>query len=135
MDLFGVISDHLESFKSWGDKISCTINMQRSLSFFCGVSDTMALGRLVYDLGHFWHRKLNLKIKLLHFLTTQHLVHLLTKYNCFLWHCWFWDKNLPNFVSLSWKLDYPYCPSRVYFWLCKSQGRMHAINLLCSMLL
>ena len=33
-DSFGVILDHLESFKSWGDKISHTINMQCSLSFF-----------------------------------------------------------------------------------------------------
>ena len=31
-----VIWDHLESFKSWGDKISYTINMQCSLSFFVG---------------------------------------------------------------------------------------------------
>ena len=38
---FGVIWDHLESFKSWGDKISYTIDTQRSLSFFCGVSDTV----------------------------------------------------------------------------------------------
>ena len=35
-DSFGVISDHLESFKSWGDKISHTINMELSLSFFVG---------------------------------------------------------------------------------------------------
>ena len=36
-----VIWDHLESCKSQSDKISYTINMQRSLSFFCGVSDTV----------------------------------------------------------------------------------------------
>ena len=36
-----VIWDHLESFKSWGDKISYTINMQCLLSFFCGVSETV----------------------------------------------------------------------------------------------
>ena len=33
---FGVIWDHLESYKLWGNKISCTINMQRLLSFFVG---------------------------------------------------------------------------------------------------
>ena len=38
---FEVIWDHLESFKSWGDKICYTIDMQCSLSFFCGVSDTV----------------------------------------------------------------------------------------------
>ena len=36
MKSFGVIWDHLESFKSWGDKISYTVNMQLSLSFFVG---------------------------------------------------------------------------------------------------
>ena len=33
-----VIWDHLESFDN---KISYTISMQRSLSFFCGVSETV----------------------------------------------------------------------------------------------
>ena len=42
-DPFRVISDHLESFKSWGDKIICTINMQRWLSFFVG-SQTQWMG-------------------------------------------------------------------------------------------
>ena len=32
-DSYGSISVHLESHKLWGDKISDTINMQRSLSF------------------------------------------------------------------------------------------------------
>ena len=36
-----VIWDDLDSFKSWGDKISYTINMQRLVSFFCGVSETV----------------------------------------------------------------------------------------------
>ena len=33
---FEFIWNHLESFKSWVDKISYTINMQRSLAFFVG---------------------------------------------------------------------------------------------------
>jgi hypothetical protein len=41
-DSFGVISEHLNLFKSWGDNISYTINMQRSLSFCCGVSDAVS---------------------------------------------------------------------------------------------
>ena len=36
-----VIWDHLELFKSWGDKICYTIDMQRSLSFF-----------LIKEIGH-----------------------------------------------------------------------------------
>ena len=32
---FGVIWDHLESFKSWGDIISYTINMRRSENLRC----------------------------------------------------------------------------------------------------
>ena len=40
-DSYGVISDHFESFKSWGDRINYTINTQCSLSLFCGVSDTV----------------------------------------------------------------------------------------------
>ena len=34
MKSFKVIWDHLESFESWGDKISYTIKMQDALSFF-----------------------------------------------------------------------------------------------------
>ena len=36
-----VIWDDLESLKSWGDKISYTINMQHLLSLFCGVLETV----------------------------------------------------------------------------------------------
>ena len=40
---FGVISNHLESLESWVNKISCTINMQRSLLFLCRVSDAVCM--------------------------------------------------------------------------------------------
>ena len=32
-----------------------------------------------------------------------------SKFNNFLWVCWFLGKNLSNFVSLVWKLQNPYC--------------------------
>ena len=32
-----------------------------------------------------------------------------SKFKSFLWVCWFLCKNLPNFVSLPWKLHNPYC--------------------------
>ena len=42
---FWVISDHFESIKSWGNKISYTINMQCSLPFFAG-SQIQTLAKL-----------------------------------------------------------------------------------------
>ena len=32
-----------------------------------------------------------------------------SKFNNFLWVCWFLGKNLSNFVYPAWKLDNPYC--------------------------
>ena len=40
-NLVEVIWNHLESFKSWGNKICYIIDLQCSLSFFGGVSDTV----------------------------------------------------------------------------------------------
>ena len=34
-----------------------------------------------------------------------------SKFNNFLWVCWFLGKNLSNFVSPAWKLHNPYCHS------------------------
>ena len=36
-------------------------------------------------------------------------LHQLSKFNNFLWVCWFLGKSLSNFVSPAWKLDNPYC--------------------------
>ena len=44
-----IIWDHLESFNSWGDKI---INMQRLLSFFCGVSGDSGPANYAYFLSY-----------------------------------------------------------------------------------
>ena len=33
------------------------------------------------------------------------LLHQFSKFNNFLWVCWFLDKNLSNFVTPNWKLD------------------------------
>ena len=51
------------------------------------------------DYDDFWHRKMTLKVKIWHFLT---------KFNNFLWVCWFLGKHLSNFVPPSWKLVNPY---------------------------
>ena len=37
-----------------------------------------------------------------------------SKFNNFLWGCWFLAKNLSNFVPLVWKLHNPYCHSPLY---------------------
>ena len=36
-------------------------------------------------------------------------LHQFSKFNHFLWVCWFLGKNLSNFVSHAWKLDNQYC--------------------------
>ena len=36
-----------------------------------------------------------------------------SKFNTFLWVCWFFGKNLSNFVSSDWKLHNPYCHTAV----------------------
>ena len=38
-----------------------------------------------------------------------------SKFNNFLWVCWFLGKNLSNFVPPIWKLHYPYCHSARHF--------------------
>ena len=35
-------------------------------------------------------------------------LHQFSKFNNFLWVCWFLGKNLSNFVPPAWKLDKPY---------------------------
>ena len=47
---FGVIWDHLESFESWGDKISYTIKMQDALSFF---GQTSSISQTKFLVGTF----------------------------------------------------------------------------------
>ena len=47
-----------------------------------------------------------------------------SKFNKFLWVCWFLGKNLSNFVSPIWKLHNPYCNNQGYpnkHFYCSSQ--------------
>ena len=53
---------------------------------------------------NFWKRKLTLKIQFWYFVPLRKF----TKYNIFLWVCWFLAKNIFNFVSLPGNLDNPY---------------------------
>ena len=46
-----------------------------------------------------------------HFLTPCHLPKF-SKFNNFLWVCWFLGKNIFNFVPPAWKLHNPYCHTR-----------------------
>ena len=62
------------------------------------------------DSNNFWHRKLTLEVKFWHVLAlfdTSPLTKF-SKFNNFVWVCWFWGKNLYNFVAPDWKLDHPY---------------------------
>jgi hypothetical protein len=56
----------------------------------------------------FWHWKLTLKVSFWHFLTTRHNVNSQNTIISFKDTYWSLAKNIPNFVSLCWKLDNPY---------------------------
>ena len=58
------------------------------------------------DSDDFWHRKLTLK-----FFDSSSLIQN-SKFNHFLWVCWFLGKNLSNFVPPVWKLHNPYCHNK-----------------------
>ena len=63
------------------------------------------------DSDNFWYRKLTLKVKRLGdfaLFDTSPLTQF-SKFNNFLWVCWFLSKNLSNFLPPVWKLHYPYC--------------------------
>ena len=42
--------------------------------------------------------------------------HKFSKFNNFLWVCWFLCKNLSNFVYPIWKLHNPYCHTKHWLW-------------------
>ena len=65
------------------------------------------------DSDNFWYRKLTLKVKRLGdfaLFDTSPLTQF-SKFNNFLWVCWFLGKNLSNFVPPVWNLHKPYCNS------------------------
>ena len=87
------------------------------MTFFIKICEEQAIRSLIgifhwekieKDFNDFWHRKLTLKVKFWHFLTPPPLTQF-TKFNNFLWVCWFLGKNLSNFVPLVWKLYNLYC--------------------------
>ena len=62
------------------------------------------------DSDNFWNRKLTLKVRRLGdfaLFDTSPLIQF-SKFNNFLWVCWFLRKNLSNFVPPVWKLHNPY---------------------------
>ena len=59
------------------------------------------------DSYDFWHRKIDFASQILALFDTFPLVQF-SKYNNFLWVCWFLGKNLSNFVPSAWKLNNPY---------------------------
>ena len=63
------------------------------------------------DSDDFWYRKLTLKVRRLDdfaLFDTSPLTQF-SKFNNFLWVCWFLGKNLSNFVPPVWKLHNTYC--------------------------
>ena len=78
------------------------------------------------DSDNFWYRKLTLKVGRLGdfaLFDTSPLVQF-SKFKNFLWVCWFFGKNLSNFVTPIWKLHKPYCHNVevVYLWLSQSKN-------------
>ena len=79
------------------------------------------------DSDNFWYRKLTLKVERLGDLAlfdTSPLTQF-SKFNNFLWVCWFLGKNLSNFVPPVWKVHNPYCHTyhsitKPVFWNTKS---------------
>ena len=65
------------------------------------------------DSDNFWYRKLTLKVRRLGDFALFDISPLtqFSKFNTFLWVCWFLGKNLSNFVPLVWKLHNRYCHS------------------------
>ena len=55
-----------------------------------------------------WHRKLPLKVKVMALFDGLQLIQN-SKFDNFLWVCWFLSKNLSNFIPPVWKLHTPYC--------------------------
>ena len=51
-----------------------------------------------------------------------------SKFNHFLWVCWFLGKNLSNFVSPIWKLHNPYCHSEDITFAWKNLKKCKTIN-------
>ena len=73
------------------------------------------------DSDNFWYRKLTLKVKRFGdfaLFDTSPLTQF-SKFNNFLWVCWFLGKNLSNFVAPVWKLNNPYCNSLQPLGFCK----------------
>ena len=58
--------------------------------------------------------KIDFEIHILALFDTSPL-HQFSKFNNFLWVCWFLGKNLSNFVSPAWQLDNPYYHSTQTF--------------------
>ena len=72
------------------------------------------------DSDNFWYRKLTLKVKRLGdfaLFDTSPLIQF-SKFNNFLWVCWFLGKNLSNFVPLVWKLHNRYCHNMYLYISC-----------------
>ena len=75
------------------------------------------------DSDNFWHWKLTLKVKFWSNFGTFCISPLtqFSKFNDFLWVCWFLGKNLSNFIPPVWKLHNPYCHNE-HSTMCKSKA-------------
>ena len=83
------------------------------------------------DSDNFWYRKLTLKVKRLGdfaLFDTSPLTQF-SKFNNFLWVCWFLGKNLSNFVPLVWKLHNRYCHNTYHTYLLICFEHFYARNI------
>ena len=100
-----------ESTKIWLSKLIFYVKNYPNLSIFFSLK-SINLG------AHFsyWHFLITSIFKSLNFLKwcpifdTSPLTQF-SKFNNFLWVCWFLGKSLSNFVPPAWKLHNPYCHS------------------------
>ena len=92
----------------------------------CSLIDILQWKKNQRDSDDFWHRKLTLKVKFWYFLTAPHYSNFQNMVISFE-YSWFLPKNLPNFVSLPWKLHNRECHTAINKYLsscCKIRGSL-----------
>ena len=110
-------------FQGWDTKLTRFLPENQhtfKVSFLCQKSSKsfsiFFSSKDIYLEAHFfyWHFFYNINSQITLFSKMMPIFysspwHQFSKFNHFLWLCWFWGKNLSNFVLLAIKLDNPYC--------------------------
>ena len=95
-----------KSAKIWISKLSFYVKNRRNLCC-CFIEKYQFSCIFFFN----WHFLITSIFELIYFtlkwcpIFDSSLLHQFSKFNNFLWVCWFLGKNLSNFVSLSWKIN------------------------------